>query len=685
MLIPAVVLLVVSFASSFLFDWFLKHAVTEVEPIADQAGAIGQPKGKTNRFKMLALLAVPLFIAQAASNAGRGSGPIAVASFLLVGYAVVCRLSFWKGLVALIAIAVAILFTAIQVLSISMGGDLRFVRSAMLLAGILATMIPVWLLVGRVDRAADRRPGWLSVVACLIVGGVAWVYTQYDPGTLLFGTPRFDFSIAKAVRNVSSHPNVDVKLSTWYGETQCEIKFKDNEGVDDFFETHPLPDVPMNLLIDSLPETVDMSHLEQRMIRNLQIRNSSVSSSQLVSFVKTQQANGFYLIGFSDCRFVPQDVEWPTKFKPSFGLGVGYGYGYGHQESGNLKTFFEAVRGLPELKLGVSRIDEEDSIAAVTQALKERGSRLELQCGASSLELAAAIAGVEGLSNVTLQSVQLEDADHNPIRSVLELVLNGDASIRAAPVQSDQLFWDLAFAAETNLVFADYSGNQNESREPEVPWDLNPKKIRDLHWAYGSNKAGEEITKLCVPYHNSGTTSELVNFPKLRSLSFDRSWLRAHCYLGVEDIEINLAPIKGVVELKELYMPIHGARRRLNLLAGQETLETFQFNASSLGFRQIRFPNLKHVILVVDVGTPDEDLLRELTALEHLERLTLVVSHQYMSQSFVADPKQLRKLFEGVLPGVNVEALKPYESYLPDDFLDHCERVRERCRQKYLK
>ena len=673
-LTPAVVTFAVSFALSFFLDWFLN-------PVGGSESTVGEPpaqsKKKTSRFKLLALMAVPLFLVQMSINASNGASWMAVVILVLTGFAVSYRLSFWKGLLALIAFAIAIMFVSVQVIAIRMSGDVRSSVSAMLMAGILATLIPVWFLVGN-NRKKNKKqigmPVLLTGLACLLFGSFAWIYHKYDSAFLFFGPYPFDFAVAKSIRNIDSHPNVRAKVDLHYGvRASCNVTFESDEDVSDFFKTHSLPDIGMELEVSSMPETVDLSPLEQLLIKSLNFSDCSLSSSQLVALTNLHNAGGLFSIGFTDCDFIPEDVDWPANSKPRFSL---------INTNGSQSRFFEAIEGLDELELYIRAAESYDA-SVVAESLKAKGNGMTLTVGGDSQALAAAVADVESLSNVTFENVVLE-VNQKPVKPFLDLVFNSKAIVRALPVQSEQLFWDLVIAgADQRLTVGDW--NSEPGCHPELLKDLDSQKIRDFHWVYDNSQASEPISKLFLPLRRRETVSALAKFPKLKSLSFDKAWSNGSFFFKVDDAEIDLKPIKGIVQLKELYMPRRGAGHDLNLLAGQESLETLQFTASSRGFHESLFPNLKHVILIVDMAILEQDLLKRLAALKHLEKLTLVTGHVYMSQSAVANPKRLKKACEGALPAVEVVALRPYKEYLPDDFKEHCERVREHCREKYLK
>jgi len=220
---------------------------------------------------------------------------------------------------------------------------------------------------------------------------------------------------------------------------------------------------------------------------------------------------------------------------------------------------------------------------------------------------------------------------------------------------------------------------------PESPGPMSVEEFRKYHFVYDGSQSGQPITKLFLPVQTVNTIRQWEKFSELQCLSFDRSWMKSNGKFEFANAQINLMPLKGVVELKELYMPSWGQRHDLTLLAGQEKLETLQFTSSSTGFSVELFPNLKHVILVVDEGSPSDEMLLQINALESLEKITIVPGHQFMS-GFIANPKQLETLFKGaLLPRVTVEVLQPYSNYLPDDFAEHCDRVREQCRARYLR
>ena len=665
MLISAIVMFAISFVLSYFFDWFLGRVDSESSQALAEADE--QPKKKSGRFRILALLAAPLFFVQLSNNLSRGSEWLAVAVLLLIGFAIACRLPSWKGLVAIVAFAVAIFFTSVKLLALRMGDDTtaNTGMAAMFFAGIVLVLVPIWFLVGALRNRSDRVPGWLSVLACLLFGAAAWIYSQYDSGSLLFGHHQFDFGVAKSIRNLGTHPNVLTRLSAWYGgRSDCEINFQSKDGVDDFFETNQLPDLPLVIHLSGMPETVDLSPLEQLTVTELYVRDSCLSSAQLVSLAKTQQATGFHRLVFSNCTFKSDDLNWPDGLRPNFELN--------NISGGEYAKFFEAIEGLDGLGLSMPGVSNERDCEAVSTALKSKIGQMRLYVNFCKPETAAAIADVEDLSNVTLDMVNLgNDQVHE--RSYLKLLFDSEARISASPTGSDQLFWDLVFATKGHLVYS----NWGDAEPPKLPKQLDPEELRKFHLVYDGTHSGQPITKLFLPVLTGNTVSQLVNFPKLRCLSFDSSWMRSGYPGNIPQFQLDLRPLKGVVELKELYMPGFGQHNDLSMLAGQEKLEILRFNTSAKRFDANLFPKLKHVILGVSVARLDDELLAELAALEDLENLTLMIGHEM-------DANRIKKTVEGVLPKVDVEILDLYAKYIPDDFAEHCKKVRDQCRAKYL-
>jgi len=142
----------------------------------------------------------------------------------------------------------------------------------------------------------------------------------------------------------------------------------------------------------------------------------------------------------------------------------------------------------------------------------------------------------------------------------------------------------------------------------------------------------------------------------------------------------SLSSLNELNELQELYFPKWGSRISFEGLTERSKIETLQFQASSTGFDRSIFPNLKHLILVLDEA-PSATLTQQLAGMTSLEKLTIMPLGVAQSFPFQTIANQLK----GLLPNAQVEETQFQLGLAPEVFRQHRQRVRQMSIEKYLK
>ncbi|QEG21568.1 hypothetical protein [Mariniblastus fucicola] len=691
----AAAMFVISFALSFVFDRLIGKVASRSQPLAEiedgteaeseTKSEIGKkPKGQ---FRAMAILAACLFVVQISIN-GVGSrfasqllgGKVelfAAAIFSIAAFAVACRFSTLKSAGVMLAFTIAIVFAGIQWVAVELKAEVDPTMAATLWVGVFATFMTVWILVGHTKEKADWRPGWLVLIAMGLLGTSIWVHSNYDTGSLLFSLDRFDFGIAKKVKNLDSHPSVRVRMQSQYARrSSCEVVFENGADVDDFFTTNPLPDIPMILTISGMPDSVDLSELEPLTLMAIKIKDSQISTSQLASLTIAQKNTGLQYIYFENCHFVPEQHTWPASIVPRYYLSS--------VPNGECVNFFDAIKDLAAVEILMSEFGNgSEDAKAIANAINARPGKISLACWQANLALVRELGGSSELSKVQLGSIDFDSADlpmspdsKKVAAPKLNLLFNSNVNA-GVMLASEELFWDLYVGGKAAMQV---SWVNDKQVTPRVPVDLDDDSLRDRHFVYDDSRRGDPITKLFLPLFDAEILENISVHRKLQTLSLDNSWSKVNYNFERPDGRIDFSQLNQLTDLRELYLPPWIASWDMAGLSQLKQLETLQINSSTVGFNAANFPKLKHIIIPL-LEPPKDQLLVDLAAHEGLEKITLISAIQLGGPSV----EQLDETVRLAVPGVEIESVAAIDRQIPEDFLQHVERVRQQCNDKYLK
>ena len=143
-------------------------------------------------------------------------------------------------------------------------------------------------------------------------------------------------------------------------------------------------------------------------------------------------------------------------------------------------------------------------------------------------------------------------------------------------------------------------------------------------------------------------------------------------------------PLKNLINLKRLYLPMNGLIEDFRFLRGMPKLEQLQTDVSPMlapggAFLSKYCPNLESLVLFT---LPSPGLESELAKLPKLQRLVIVDMTELSDENLKMSAKRIKTTLGNAVQ-VSVMSVEAYEANLPEDFEKHRAMIKTRCRERY--
>lgn len=524
---------------------------------------------------------------------------------------------------------------------------------------------------GEPARLSGAKNFWMrkSWVAIPLLGIVCLVYVpvRYDTSILFSKEPladRFVLSRKSGKLSWATGGQVSLDIGRRY---LCHFNESTPSNIFSAIEFEP----PIHLIISNMNPRVD-TRLIRDMEKRVVVKGGTMTSGQIEDMMKNASLSGF------DSVSVTGQGD-PILFGGPHTVTLG-----GNFQPGEIGAFLDRFGEIPSgTRFVISAPVAPGDYAGIAKFSSD--APVVLTGGLADISLTAKQNSLKYLYVDAWRILSTQSgltASQSEVLQKSDMILTAEEPRVGKEISNNQNYWDVRFAFPRR-----FSIRRNTHVDRSLDVSLFTSKFdvtsasKKFHWAFGVNEA-DEVTELFFP--KGGNDLAVLEFPELKVLSFDDSWIRGKQGRGF-NFRAGAPPtyshLVKLTKLESLYFPAYamGGIQDFAIVKSLPTLKHLQILAATWSPIPVsKFEFCQSLESITFIGDPAPADIKALARLPNLKKI--LVDWPYDGPAGQTALDNFRKTF----PAIEVIANRSEdpEFGIPDSFKQHLKRLEGPLRKK---